>query len=138
MKYFKIFLETSTIHGLVHISTNRRLLRLFWTCVVIIGFTISVTLIHQSFQDWNESPVTTTIETLPIAEITLPKVTVCPPKNTYTNLNYDLKITKDISLDNETRRELMFYAIELIQEQHYEDFMSNLTAVEEENRYYNW
>ena len=138
MKDFKTFLESSTIHGLVHISTNRRLLRLFWIFVVFIGFMISGTLIYQSFQAWNESPVTTTIETLPIAEITLPKVTVCPPKNTFTNLNYDLKMTEGMSLDNETRRELIFYAIKLIQDQHYEDFMSNLTAIEEENRYYNW
>ena len=138
MKDFKTFLESSTIHGLVHISTNRRLLRLFWVFVVFIGFMISGTLIYQSFQAWNESPVTTTIQTLPIAEITLPKVTVCPPKNTFTNLNYDLKMTESMSLDNETRWELIFYAIKLIQDQQYEDFMSNLTAIEEENRYYNW
>ena len=33
------FLESSTIHGLSYITGNRRLVRLFWLCVVIAGFT---------------------------------------------------------------------------------------------------
>ena len=42
MDTFKEFLESSTIHGLVYISTSRRLLKLFWLCVVITGFTGAV------------------------------------------------------------------------------------------------
>ena len=70
--------------------------------VVILGFVGAGILIYQSFDVWSESPVKTTIETLPIHKIKLPKVTVCPPKHTYTNLNYDLTITENIILDNET------------------------------------
>ena len=42
------FLESSTIHGLVYIATNRRVARLLWICVVIAGFTTAGVLISQS------------------------------------------------------------------------------------------
>ena len=90
MDKLRDFLESSTIHGLNYVSTTRKSVRLFWVVVVFTGFTLAAMLINQSFEDWSENPVKTTIETLPISQITLPKVTVCPPKNTYTNLNYDL------------------------------------------------
>ena len=107
MENIRSFLESSTIHGLAYISTGRKYVRLFWILVVIAGFTGAGVIIHQSFQSWDESPVKTTIETHPIAEITFPKVTVCPPKNTYTDLNYDLMMAENMTLDNETRNELL-------------------------------
>ena len=106
--------------------------------MVVAGFTGAGVLIYQSCQDWKDNPVSTTIETLPITEITLPKVTVCPPKNTYTNLNYDLIMTKNISLDNETRNEFTFFAMNMIQDHNFKDVMSNISHLEEENRFFNW
>ena len=32
------FLESSTIHGLAHIATGRKYVRLFWILVVIAGY----------------------------------------------------------------------------------------------------
>ena len=62
----KAFFESSTIHGLVYIATTKhRLIRLFWILVVIAGFTGAGVMIYQSFQSWADSPVKTTIETLP-------------------------------------------------------------------------
>ena len=98
MEGVNIFLESSTIHGLTHIYTTRKYARLFWSLVVITGFIIASLLIKESFHSWSESPVKTTIETLPISEIKFPKVTVCPPKNTFTDLNYDLMMTENITL----------------------------------------
>ena len=72
--------------------------------------------IDRSIQDWADSPVTTTIETLPIADISLPRVTVCPPRNTFTNLNYDLMRLEHVTLSNATRDELTKYAVGLIQD----------------------
>ena len=89
MEGFRTFLEHSTIHGLVHISRTRKSVRLFWIFVVFLGFIGSGVMIYQSLEAWEENPVSTTIEKRPITEITFPKVTVCPPKNTYTDLNYD-------------------------------------------------
>ena len=98
MEGVRTFLESSTIHGLTYISTSRRYAKLFWILVSITGFVGASLLIKESFDSWSESPVKTTIETLPIAEIKLPKVTVCPPKNTFTDLNYDLMMTENMTL----------------------------------------
>ena len=114
MENVRNFLESSTIHGLAHIATGRKNVRLFWTLVVIVGFTGAGILIHTSFESWNESPVKTTIETVPITDITFPEVTVCPPKNTYTDLNYDLMMTENMTLDTDTKQELTNYALELL------------------------
>ena len=138
MEAFNNFLESSTIHGLSYISTTRKYVRLFWILVVITGFTGAGVLIYQSFQAWEDSPVSTTIETLPIAEITLPKVTVCPPKNTFTNLNYDIMMAKNIFLDNATRNELFFDTVDMIQIHNFKDIMFNISHLEEENRFFNW
>ena len=105
MDTFKEFLESSTIHGLVYISTSRRLLKLFWLLVVITGFTGAGVLIHQSFSSWAVSPVSTTIETLSITELDFPNVTVCPPRNTFTSLNPDLVMARNLNFDEETRKE---------------------------------
>ena len=103
MEDIRIFLESSSIGGLNQIAAGRRYVRLFWILVVTSGFIGAGYLIYQSFQSWNESPVKTTIESHPIAEITFPKLTVCPPKNTYTDLNYDLMMTENMTLHYEPR-----------------------------------
>ena len=136
MGIFTDFLESSSIGGLNHIATGRKYIRLFWILVVLTGFIGAGVLIYQSFESWQESPVKTTIETLPISQITLPKVTVCPPKNTYTNLNYDLMMTENMTLDDDTRNVLMNYAKELLYENLYEEIIKNISMVEENNRYY--
>ena len=102
MECVTTFLESSTIHGLAYIASGRKYVRLFWTLVVVSGFTGAGILINASFQSWADSPVKTTIETQPISEITFPKVTVCPPKNTYTDLNYDLLMAENMTLDDDT------------------------------------
>ena len=94
-------LEASTVHGLSHISTSRRLVRLFWILVVIAGFTLAAVLIYESFESWAESPVKTTIETLPIINLPFLKITVCPPKNTYTDLNLDLMNVGNMTFEND-------------------------------------
>ena len=89
MQKLSAFLESSTIHGLTYIATGRKYVRLFWIIIVLSGFTGAGVLIYQSFQTWQDSPIKTTIETLPISDVNFPKIMVCPPKNTYTNLNHD-------------------------------------------------
>ena len=73
----KQFLELSTVHGLSYISTAKKWSRLFWILVVIGGFSGAGYLIHVSFDNWKQSPISTTIEILPISQITFPNVTVC-------------------------------------------------------------
>ena len=119
------FLESSSISGLNFISTTKRYAKLFWIIVVVLGFTGAGVMIFQSFQDWGNNPISTTIETRPIAEIKFPKVTVCPPKDTYTDLNYDLMLLENKTLDNNTRHNLTNYATELLQDNVYASVMNN-------------
>ena len=138
MEHFRSFLESSTIHGLSYISTTGKYVRLLWILIVLSGFAAAGILIYQSFEAWDESPVKTTIETRPISEITFPVVTVCPPKNTFTDLNHDLMILQNMTLDNNTRMELVNYATELLYDQLYEDIVTNISLIEDNDRYYNW
>ena len=56
MEGIRGFLESSTIHGLNHISsTKKRFARLFWITVVIIGFTTAGIIINESFKAWDEN-----------------------------------------------------------------------------------
>ena len=106
MEGLKEFLESSTIHGLAHISTNRGLVRFLWLFVVLIGFSGAGILIHQSFSSWAASPISTTIETVPISDLDFPNVTVCPPKKSFTSLNPDLVMSKNMTFDLKKRHEV--------------------------------
>ena len=110
MENIRRFLESSTIHGLAYISTENKCAKLFWAMAIITGFSVSGLLIRESFLVFEKA----TSETVPIHELTLPKVTVCPPQNTYTDFNYDLKMTEYMTLDNDTRNELAKQAVNLL------------------------
>ena len=129
------FLESSTIHGLNYISTTRKYVRVFWMLVVLAGFIGAGYMIQTSFQSWADSPIKTTVETLPISELKFPKVTVCPPKNTYTDLNYDLMIAENFTLTEKMREELVAYSRK-VRDDHI--YMDELDFLLEEDRYYNW
>ena len=135
MEGVRLFLESSTVHGLTYISTTRKYARLFWILVVITGFVGASLLIRASFQSWAESPVKTTIKTLPISEITLPKLTVCPPRNTFTDLNYDIMKTENGTLTENMRNEMFNFALKMLHESNV--FLNNIPLIESD-RYYNW
>ena len=101
------FLSSSTIHGLVHIASTKRLSRLFWMIVVVTGLMGSLFLIVKSFRGWQESPISTSVEILPIKEITFPNVTVCPPRKTFTALNVDLRMAREITVNVSSRDQLL-------------------------------
>ena len=114
MEGVRTFLESSTIHGLTYISTTRRFVRVLWSLIVAAGFTFAGIIIYQSFADWEETPITSTIKTLPITQVTFPQVTVCPPKNTYTNLNYDIMTTANMTINEDTRKKLVYKLAEKV------------------------
>ena len=81
MEGIQEFLESSTIHGLAHISATRnKLNQLFWILIVILGFLAAGFLINNAFLDWEKSPIETSIETFPISDVYFPTIVVCPPK----------------------------------------------------------
>ena len=66
------FLESSTIHGLVHISTAKsRTGRAAWVAIVVACFAIATYMITSSYKEWLESSVSTTITTHPITLLTM-------------------------------------------------------------------
>ena len=85
------FLESSTIHGLLHISQSRSsLIRTAWAIIVAFAISMSWLLINKSFQSWNLSPVITTLDTMDINELPFPPIVICPPRNSNTGLNLDI------------------------------------------------
>ena len=138
MNILKSFLESSTIHGLVHVANNRSFIRLFWLMVVLTGFSIAGVLIQSSFENWAQSPIKTTIETKPIWDLKFPKVTVCPPKNSYTNLNYDLMtMNETTNLTKKERIEIGDHAYNVLQDSLHQKVIDDFFKIEEENRYQN-
>ena len=106
--------------------------------MVLFGLTASGYLIQQSFESWAESPISTAIDSQPTSEARLPKVTVCPPKNTFTDLNFDLMNLNNATLNNKTKDQVIRFAMEVIQEQIHQEIMRNLGKVEEKDQSYNW
>ena len=96
---FREFLESSTIHGLAHISTGKSIYtRIIWVLIVIGCFSIGIVLIDKAFYSWATNPIITTVDTRPISEVKVPEITICPPSGTDTALNLDLEAAKGISL----------------------------------------
>ena len=91
MEAVTTYLESGSINGLNHIAATKKWDRLFWILVVNGGFIISTILIVEMYMAWGDNPIRTDVDTLPMSEISFPKVTVCPPKDTFTDLNYDIK-----------------------------------------------
>ena len=118
MEEFKEFLESSSINGLALISSTRRFVRLFWILVVLGGFAGAIYMIWESFENWRENPISTTVNTKPIADLTFPNVTVCPPKGLYLNLNHDIEKSEKLTIDNDLRNELRDYSIQVIQNEY--------------------
>ena len=106
MDSLKEFFEVTSIHGLYQISKTKSIRRLFWTVTSTTGFLLSFSMIYESFQNFSKTPISTTIETWPISKVPFPAITVCPVKNTLTNLNYDLLNSQNYHLSRNERNDL--------------------------------
>ena len=74
------YFRETTVHGFRYVVEGSGIIeRSLWIAIITIGFVLSAILIQQSFQNWEETPLQTTIETiaLPIEELYFPAVTVC-------------------------------------------------------------
>ena len=105
---FREFLENSTIHGLVHISTAKsKAARAAWVAIVVACFATAIYMITGSYKEWQESPVSTTITTHPITELEFPPVTVCPSRGSNTILNHLLEKVKSANFSEKEKQELL-------------------------------
>ena len=139
MESLKGFAENTSIHGIYFISSSfKRFERVFWTAVVIGGFICAFVNIGRSAVSWSNSPIKTTIETFPISDITFPTITVCPPRGSMTNLNYDLVSAGDDLIDKEKQKKLLDDFILYFHQKDYERLWSEISELTEENRFVNW
>ena len=74
--------------------------------MILLCFLSSSVLIYESYVDFQNSPVVTSIEIQHIKDLSFPTVTVCPPRDSHTALNYDLMRAKNLSLSREERESL--------------------------------
>ena len=83
-------------------------------------------LINNSFTDWANSPISTTVSTHPIDELPFPAVTVCPPEGANTGLNYDLMKADEGSLTLENRKEIQNFTKCLFEDKEAKAFTEEL------------
>ena len=129
------YLESGSINGLNHIAATKKWEKLFWILVVNGGFVISGFLIVEMYMEWGDNPIRTDVDTLLMSELRFPKVTVCPPKDTFTDLNYDIVRAEKKSLTLKEREALDEYARDKIENI---TFMENLNKLHDKDRFYNW
>ena len=75
------FLESTTVHGFVYLNRRNSICaRLFWSCIILSGFSFAGYLIYNSLVDWEANQTITTLESIatPIQTVQFPTVTVCP------------------------------------------------------------
>ena len=106
--------------------------------MVSAGFGISTYLIVKSFKGWEESPIATSVEMLPITEITFPNVTVCPPRDTFTILNYDLAMAENVDVTGNVRDKLLNSLDEAVVFAGFKDVLNDFSIFVEKNRFRNW
>ena len=135
METVTAYLESASINGLAHIAATKKLDRLYWILIVLSSFIMSIYLIVEMYIFWAENPIRTDVDTLPMTEVRFPKVTVCPPRGTFTDLNYDIKHAEGKNLTLKEREELNKYARDTIESI---SFMENLNQMQEKDRFYNW
>ena len=93
--------------------------------VVILGFSTAGYLINKSYSEWQISPTLTSITTYPISSLDFPTVTVCPPKDSHTALNYDLMKADNNSLSDKNRDDLKKSVEQLFVYSPHEDYARN-------------
>ena len=66
------FLESSTIHGLVHISTGKNVfIRCIWGMIVVACFSCGIYMIESAVESWVDNPVVTSVDTKAIEQVLL-------------------------------------------------------------------
>ena len=130
MDIFKEFLESSTIHGLVYISTSKTTVqKAIWSSIVVIAFGTALKLISNSYMEWDVDPVSTSVSTRPIEELDFPDITICPPSGYNTALNYDLVEASKLALTEEDRSNITLAARKAFLIDSYTDFSDLMLAV---------
>ena len=138
MEGLKGLLEVSSIHGVGHIVSERKLFKLLWTAVVVGSFTAAGLIIRQSVRGWEENPISTTIETRPLSELAFPEVVICPARNSFTTLSPDLHQTEGRRMEERTKLEMSDVLTEATFDIEFQEKYEEMSSFYEENKFSNW
>ena len=138
MEGFKELFQTSSIHGVGHILSEEKLFKVLWIFVVFSGFIGAGLIISQSFLSWEESPVSTTIETQSISQLDFPEVVVCPAKHSFTTLGPDLELTENQTIEEDTKSGMLEILTDAVFDINFEKKYQELEQFYEKDRFRNW
>ena len=138
MEGMKELFESSSIHGVAHILSEKKLFKLLWIIVVFSGFIGAGVIIRQSFQGWEDSPISTTIETRPISSLSFPEVVVCPARNSFTTLSPELLRTENQTLDDETKQKMLDVLLNATFDLRSDEKFREMTRLYEKDKFLNW
>ena len=98
--------------------------------IVLAGFVGAGFLIGNSYHEWLESPILTTITTHPLDDLDFPAVTVCPPQGSNTALNFDLMQMNNSkgSFSEQQQKKLRDVIRESLVEKPHQDFAKRMLA----------
>ena len=104
--------------------------KILWLLIVCFGFIGSGILIRKSYNEWQESPIATSISTYPLDDLDFPIVTICPPKDSNTALYHDLVKAGNRSLSDVKSRTLRRAAYEIFTEQAHKEYVIKMSATQ--------
>ena len=107
-----------------------------WLLTVSVGFFAAGYFIHDAYPESLTQPVSSSTSTHPIGEFDFPLVTVVPPKDSYTALNYDLMTADNDSLTEENREILKTNATAIFVEQDYSEFLKEFLSISNAKQVY--
>ena len=102
--------------------------KVLWLGVVCLGFIGAGFLISQSYKEWQENPIATSITTHPIDNLGFPIVTICPPKDSNTALYHDLIKAGNRTLSDRQRTSLCESAYKILIEKTHKDYAKLMLA----------
>ena len=100
--------------------------KVLWSALVCLGFITAGFLISKSYNEWQASPIATSITTHPIDDLDFPDVTICPPKDSNTALYHDLVKAGNRTLLDEKRRILREAAFKIFMEQPHKKYVKKM------------
>ena len=99
-----------------------------WLIVICVGFIGAGILIGKSYDEWQKSPIATSITTYPIADLDFPMVTICPPKGSNTALYHDLVKAGNKSLSDKDAKVLRKAANKTFLETPHKEYLRMMLA----------
>ena len=87
------------------------------------------TLIGNSYKEWQEHPIATSITTHPIDNLDFPIVTICPPKDSNTALYHDLVKVGNGSLSEKDKKTLKEAAYEIFIRQSHKEHVARMLPI---------